>query len=128
MTSIRTLIVDNNKVFRANLKKFLSTEPAIQIIGESQSGDEAIDQVNALSPDLVLMDLKMGETDGIKATRIIKSQNPGVLVIILTIYDEDLYRSQAAEAKAAAYILKEEIPDKLLQIIRDNLPGAKVRG
>lgn len=122
---IRTLLVDNNKIFRDNLRRFLSADPDIKVIAEAESGEEAIAKASDLSPDLVLMDLKMEATDGIEATRIIKKENPETLIFILTIYDEDLYRAQASEAGAAAYILKEEIPEKLIKSIQEFLPREK---
>lgn len=115
------MLVDNSKQFRANLKRFLRIDPDLEVIAEAQGGEEACALADEHKPDLVLMDLKMGAMDGIEATRRIKNANPQTQIIVLTVYDEDLYRSDAAAAGAADYILKEEIPDNLLRSIKSIL-------
>ena len=103
---IKVLIVDDHQVVREGLRKILEMDKQIQVIGEAQSGEEAIVKTNSLAPDVVIMDLKMPGMGGIVATHEIKNNRPDTNVLILTLYAEDFVK-QAIEAGASGYILKD---------------------
>lgn len=122
--AISTLIVDDHAVVRQGIRTFLSLQDDIDVCGEADSGESAIEQVSDLLPDVVLMDLIMpGEIDGIEATRIIKFVSPQTQVIILTSYHEDEHIFPAIKAGALSYILKEIPPAELVNAIRNTAAG-----
>jgi DNA-binding NarL/FixJ family response regulator len=120
---IRVLIVDDVPQVRQELATMLrlatrNTRPKIEVIGEAQDGNEAIALSERLCPDVVLMDLEMPVLDGYSATRFIKSMNPSILVIILTIHNEPMARQDAALARADAFFEKGAPISELLQAIQ----------
>jgi DNA-binding NarL/FixJ family response regulator len=112
---IRVLIADNQPRARKGLKALLSTWPHVVAIYEAGNGREAVQLVDELQPDLVLMDARMPEVDGLEATRTIKARWPQVKVIVLSMYIE--YRNQALAAGADAFVGKVEAPDRLLDVL-----------
>src|SRR3990172_8553055 len=104
METIRVLLVDDHQVVREGLRNMLELEDDIKVVGEAASFEEALPQVEALFPDIVLMDIKMPGIDGIEATRRLKEKKPDCNVVILTLYEE--YLPQALEAGAVGYLLK----------------------
>ena len=119
---IRALIVDDRPRSREGLRALLATSSEIEIVGEATNGLEAIRMVDECHPDVVLMDIRMPVMDGLEATRRIKSRNPAVQVIILTLYCD--YRTRAAEAGAAAFLVKGGSPEKLLETVRSRGSGS----
>ena len=114
---IKTLLVDDNALFRERLKDFLAADPAIEIIGEAGDGLEALEKAAQLNPDLVLMDVKMNEMNGLQTTAYLRDKLPNTRVIILSRYDLQEYR-QAAKAKgASAYVVKKDLVETLLPAI-----------
>src|SRR5205807_4951622 len=95
---IRLVIVDDQTLFRVGLARLLESDPRIQIVGEAQDGAEAVRLAGSLKPDVVLMDLKMPNLDGVGATREILAKNPDVKVLILTTFDADNHVIQALKA------------------------------
>ena len=87
---IRVLICDDQMVVRAGLRAILSTVSGIEVVGEASDGGEALSQVEALAPDVVLMDLKMPGINGVQATRTIRDRHPEVGVLVLTTYDASM--------------------------------------
>ena len=123
MSAIRVLLVDDHQVIREGLKSILKWERGIRVVGEAVDGEAAITQAELLSPDIILMDIKMPGMDGITATRQLKEKMPDVKVIMLTMYNDE-FVPQAIEAGAMGYILKDDIGrEKLIQIIRDAYNG-----
>ena len=113
MGKIRVLIADDHVDFRRVVHEFLDRLPNVQVVGEATDGDDAVRQVEALSPDVVLMDSAMPHTGGLEATRIIKQRWPSMRVLIATMHDNPIYRLQAMEAKADAFILKSTLKPTL---------------
>lgn len=104
---IRVLLVDDHPLFRAGVRQRLCEhDPDLEVVGEAENSRQAQEMVTLLSPDVVLMDIAMGDENGIEATRAIKGKAPGVAVIILTLYDDVQYIDAAVEAGACGYLLK----------------------
>ena len=104
---IRVLLVDDHPLFRAGVRQRLyEDDPNLEVVGEAGSSQQAQEMVALLTPDVVLMDISMGDENGIEATRAIKRKAPAVAVIILSVYDDVQYIEAAVEAGAAGYFLK----------------------
>jgi DNA-binding NarL/FixJ family response regulator len=116
-TPIRVLIVDDHPMIRAGARAMLNTE-GIEIAGEASTGEEAIDRVIELTPDVVLMDVQLGDMDGLEATALIKKKVPETAVIIVTGSEERAHIRRAVEAGAAGYILKGAPRNMLIQAVR----------
>ena len=116
MAAIRVLIVDDHQVVREGLQRMLKLEDDIQVVGEATNMEEAFTQAELLSPDIILMDIKMPGTDGVEATRKLKERQPACKIIMLTLYEE--YLTQAIEAGAEGYLLKDIKREELVSAIR----------
>ncbi|MFF3060002.1 response regulator [Streptomyces sp. NPDC057909] len=120
--AVRILLCDDHAVVRAGLLALLGSEPDIEVVGEAGSGEEAVALAARLTPDVVLMDLQLGEgIDGVEATRRIAVT--GVHVLVLTTYDTDADITRAIEAGATGYLLKAERPEELFAAIRSAAQG-----
>lgn len=115
--SIRVLIVDDHKMVRQGLKMFLSLDQTLDVVGEAADGHEALQEVERLRPDVVLMDLIMPEMDGISATQAIREQAPDTQVIALTSALQDEKILGAIRAGAVGYLLKDTEADELVRAI-----------
>ena len=113
---IRILLVDDHEIVRNGLRRMLELEEDIKVVGDCADADEAFFQVEMLSPDIVLMDIKMPERDGVETARLLKEKQPACEIIMLTMYDE--YLTQAIEAGAVGYLLKDVKRDDLVRAIR----------
>jgi len=118
MSRISVLIVDDQALFRQGLRKILSVEPDIEVIGEAANGAAAVEQVQRLWPQVVLMDLRMPLLDGVAATRQIRAAEPRSQVIVLTTFDDDEDVFDALRAGAVGYLLKDAPREKLVEAIR----------
>ena len=118
MTSIRVLICDDHPVVREGLAAMLRMQPDIEVCGEAANGQQAIDMVRRAPPDIVLMDLRMPEVDGVSAMRQIREFAPEVQFIVLTTYDNDEYIFQGIQAGARAFLLKDSPREELFKAIR----------
>jgi len=115
--SIRVLIVDDQSLVRAGFRLVLENDPEIQVVGEASNGHEAVYSAGRLEPDVVLMDIRMPELDGIAATREITRRHPA-RVLVLTTYDLDEYVYDALQAGASGFLLKDTPPEQLADGIR----------
>lgn len=122
-TEIRVLLVDDHAVVRSGLAAFLMVYDDLELVGEAGSGQEAIDQCQRLSPDVVLMDLKMSGMDGATATRVIKQRFPAIQVIALTSFREENLVQEVLAAGAIGYLLKNVTSDELAAAIRKASQG-----
>lgn len=120
---IRVLIVDDHAVVRGGLSKFLQVHKDLELVGEAENGAEAVRLTRQLQPNVVLMDLKMPEMDGVAATREIRSKHPGVRVIVLTSFAEDNMVQGALQAGATGYLLKNVSGAELANAIRAAYAG-----
>jgi NarL family two-component system response regulator LiaR len=114
---IRVLIADDHAILRKGIRALLSTEPDIEVVGETGDGLETVAQAQALRPDVILMDLVMPEMDGIEATRRIAAELSGVRILVLTSFAADDKVFPAIKAGALGYILKDSGPLELVQAI-----------
>lgn len=120
---IRVLICDDQAIARHGLQMILSTAPDIQVIGQVEDGQAALEFIAQMPPDLVLMDLKMPRLNGVQATRLIRQRFPAVHVLVLTTYDADEWVFDAVRAGANGYLLKDTPPAQLLAAIRTTVEG-----
>ena len=120
---IRVLIADDHHVVRRGLLFFLKTQRDIEVVGEAKNGLEAVELVEKLSPDIVLMDLVMPEMNGIQATKKIKKKWPHIQVLMLTSFSDKDHVLPAMEAGASGYQLKDIEPDDLVESIRQIMRG-----
>lgn len=120
---IRILIVDDHSVVRQGLRMFLSLDPDLEVVGEASNGQEAIEMVEKLNPDVVLMDLLMPVMDGITATQIIRKEHSDSEVIALTSVLEDASVISAVKAGAIGYLLKDTQADELCRAIKAAASG-----
>ncbi|TAK20781.1 MAG: response regulator transcription factor [Chloroflexota bacterium] len=116
--SIRVFLCDDHAVLRAGLKALLATETGIEVIGEAGDGEEAVDAIAVLKPDVALIDITMPGIDGLETTRRIIRGVPGVRVLILTMHDDPEYLYQSLDAGAAGYVLKRAAETDLIDAIR----------
>ena len=115
---ISLLIVDDQTLICQGLKAMLELQPDLQVVGIASNGEMAIEQVAALQPDLVLMDVRMPLMDGRAATRTICKRFPHVKVLVLSTFDDDQYIVESIRAGAKGYLLKDMPADELVQAIR----------
>ncbi len=123
---ITVLIVDDHKIVRQGVRAFLETQPDIEVVGEAESGEAAIQLAAVHAPDVVLMDLVMPGMDGVEATRAVKRVSPRTHVIVLTSYHEDEHIFPAIRAGAISYLLKDVGPSELADAIRKAARGEAV--
>jgi NarL family two-component system response regulator LiaR len=120
---IKVLITDDQAIVRKGLRALLATEPDIKVVGEAENGAEAIDQVEKLQPDVILMDLVMPEMDGIEAIYGITARQPKARILVLTSFATDDKVFPAIKAGALGYLLKDSSPEELVQAIRQVCQG-----
>ncbi|WP_367221304.1 response regulator [Streptomyces sp. 16-176A] len=122
---VRVVLCDDHAVVRAGLRALLGSDPGVAVVGEADSGAEAVALAAKLAPDVVLMDLQLGPgMDGVEATRRITAASGGsVHVLVLTTYDTDADITRAIEAGATGYLLKAERPDELFTAIHSAAAG-----
>lgn len=113
---MRILIVDDHDLFRDGLRSLLAAR-GIQVVAEAANGRQALDKAAAYQPDVVLMDLKMPEMDGLTATRLLKAAQPGVKVIVLTASEEDEDLFEALKSGAQGYLLKNLRAEELFSML-----------
>jgi two-component system response regulator NreC len=117
MGRIRVLLAENHTIVRKGLRVLLDDEADIEVVGEAEDGREAVEQVEQLHPDVVLMDITMPLLNGVEATRQIKAQHPEVHVLGLTRHENEEYIYQLLRAGASGYVVKQAAPAELVEAI-----------
>ncbi len=118
MSTIRVMIVDDHTVVRDGVATMLGRQPDISVVGEAANGQEAVDIAKSLSPDVILMDLRMPEMDGVEAMHHIRKDNQEVKFIVLTTFDTDEYIFHAIEVGAKGFLLKDASREDLFEAVR----------
>jgi DNA-binding NarL/FixJ family response regulator len=122
----RVLIADDQTLFRSGLARLLDGDERVKVVGEAPDGLEAVKLALALKPDVVLMDIKMPNLDGIEATRRIVSANPKIRVLMLTTFEADNHVIQALKAGASGYVLKDSQPGAIVSSVLAVVAGERV--
>ena len=117
----RLLIVDDHDLVRESTQLMLEGAQDLEVVGEAVNGRHALELCRQLDPDLVLMDVRMPEMDGLSATRAIKEEMPSITVLLVTAFESEDYLREAASAGAAGYILKDADRRQLLEAVRKAL-------
>jgi len=123
---VRVLIADDQTLFRSGLARLLNDDPRVEVVGEAVDGEDAARQVTLLRPDVILMDIKMPNSDGVQATQRIMAENPAAKVLILTTFDTDSYVLQALKAGASGYVLKDSRVESIVSSILAVVAGERV--
>jgi DNA-binding NarL/FixJ family response regulator len=123
---IRLLIVDDHPVVRDGLRAAFTGEPDIEVVGEARNGREAVGRAGPLRADVVLMDLRMPEMDGVQAIRKLRETRPDTRILVLTTFDTDSDVLPAIEAGATGYLLKDAPTEELLRAVRAAHQGQSV--
>ncbi|MBN2910213.1 response regulator transcription factor [Polycladomyces sp. WAk] len=121
--SIRVLLVDDHAVLRDGLSNIISLEDDMEVVGEAKSGIEALQLVEQVHPDVILMDINMPGMNGVEAIRRIHAQHPGIAIIVLTMYDRDEYLYESIRAGATGYLLKDAPSGDVIAAIRSASRG-----
>jgi DNA-binding NarL/FixJ family response regulator len=121
--SVRVLLVDDDDLMRAGLRAVLSSDDSLEVVGEATTGRHAVDRVRALGPQVVLMDVRMPDLDGIAATREVLAVSPEVKVVILTTFEQDDYIFGAIHAGASGFLLKRTKPEELIAAVHTVAAG-----
>ena len=121
--TIRVLVVDDQAMVRAGFRMLLADEPGIEVVAEAATGREAVAHAARLHPDVILMDIRMPELDGLEATRRILATDGNARVLILTTFDLDDYVFEALRAGASGFVLKDDPPEQLLAAVRTVASG-----
>jgi DNA-binding NarL/FixJ family response regulator len=121
--TIRVLVVDDQPLMRAAFEMTLRAEDDMEFVGEAADGREAIEQARLLRPDVILMDIRMPELDGVEATRILAAEDADARILILTTFDIDEYVLEALRAGASGFLLKDVRADELVHAIRSVADG-----
>lgn len=125
---LKVLIVDDQRLMREGLRTLLELEADIDVVGEAENGIEALAQYTQLRPNVVLMDIRMPQLDGVEATRRLCSQWPEARVLILTTFDEDAYVIEGLQAGALGYLLKDVSGESLAAAVRTIAAGNALIG
>ncbi len=120
---MRLVIADDHALVRDGLRSILEDEPGLEVVGEAANGQEALDLCRRLQPDLVLMDVRMPDMDGLQATRAIKQEHPSIGILMVTMHENPDYLLEALSAGAAGYVLKGSSGDRLINAIHRTIKG-----
>ena len=127
-TPLRVVIADDHPLVRSGLRTILAAAAGIDVVGEASTGAEAIAAARALTPDVIVMDLQMPDTDGIEATRQIVAANPRIAVLVLTMFEDDTSVFSAMRAGALGYLLKGAEQEEIVRAIHAAAHGGAIFG
>lgn len=126
LQTVRVFVVEDQPQLLKNLLKVLALFPELEVVGTSQEGEDAVEQLARLVPELVLLDLELPGIDGIEVTRRVKRRAPGIEVLIFTSFDDEQKVYEAMQAGASGYLVKRVGPEKIRSAIQDVMAGGTV--
>ncbi len=124
--TVRVLVVDDHPVVRHGVQHLLANDPEVEVVGEADSGPRALEQVVALQPDIVILDMRLPGTDGVEITQQLRRSHPEVKIIVLTAYRDEEYLLGALRAGAHAYLLKQASHEMLCEAIHRVYEGERL--
>jgi len=128
MDKISVLIADDHTLFRKGVRKMLEAEEDMKVVSEAATGREALEQARALMPDVILMDIRMPDMDGIEAARTLHREMPHIGIIFVTMFEDDESVFRGLQAGGRGYILKDADPETMLRAIRAVAHGESLLG
>jgi two-component system response regulator DegU len=120
------MLVDDHPVVREGLRAMLDSDPGVEVVAEAASGEEAVEKAVQLEPDVLLTDIRMPGVSGIEVTQRVKAALPGTAVIVLTMYDSEMYVIEALRAGAAGYLVKDSSRELLCHAINAVMDGGTI--
>lgn len=126
METTRILIADDQAITRSGIRVMLDAQEGVEIVGEAQNGEEAIEFASLLQPDVILMDLRMPGMNGLEATRKIHRTSPHIAILVLTVFEDDTSVFPAIRAGARGYLLKNADREELLRAIKTVVNGGAI--
>jgi len=118
MAEIKVILVDDHPVVRKGIRDLLDDAPGIRVVGEGSSGKEALEQVQSATPDVLLLDMELPDMTGIEVMRTLKTQESRVVILALSAFADKAYITESLASGAAGYLIKEEIPENIVEAIR----------
>jgi DNA-binding NarL/FixJ family response regulator len=123
VVQLRILLADDHDILRQGLKLLLEAQPDLHVVGEARTGRSTVEQVTALQPDIVVLDISMPDMDGLEACQHIRHQHPTIQVLILTMHESEEYFLQALRMGASGYLVKKAAPSELCAAVRTIAQG-----
>ena len=117
MAIITYIIADDHKVFRQGLNYTLNSDAQLKCIGEAENGAQLLQLLDSIQPDVILMDMKMPEMDGMEATKAVKAKHPNVKIIMLTMYDDENFVLHMLDVGVNGYLTKNADPEEIIKAI-----------
>lgn len=117
MSTINLVIADDHRGFRTTVSDFLRRDGSINVLAEAENGNEALEYVRKFSPDILLLDMRMPQLDGVGVSDVIRSENMAVKVLAFSVYDDDDYVRGIYDNGGAGYLLKNETPQTLVSVL-----------
>lgn len=121
--SITIVVADDHQIIRQGLRLLFSSQPDMELVGEAENGQQAVDLVEELQPDVTIMDVSMPVLDGFEATRQVKTRHPGVRVIALSMHNDPIFVDGMKSVGADGYVLKDAAFEQLAEAIRIVMAG-----
>lgn len=125
MEKIRVIIADDHAIMRVGIRNILSRSTEIQVVGEASNGAEAIDLVNQLFPDVLILDMEMPVMDGVEVARRLQASSSPVHILVLSAYDDRQYILEMLNMGAAGYLIKDEAPEVIVDAVQGVARGEK---
>lgn len=123
MEKVRIVVADDQNLFREMMTSYLNQDPELEVTGEATSGEEALEKVKSLKPDVVLLDIVMPDIDGIEVTRVIKRDYPETKVVLLTGYHQEKFIFEALQMGASGYLSKDSSAEQVKEAVRTAMRG-----
>ncbi len=125
MSKIRVVIADDHAIMRVGIRNILARSPAICVVGEASNGAEAIDLVNELVPDVLVLDMEMPVMDGVEVARRLQANQAPVKILVLSAYDDRQYILEMLNMGASGYLIKDEAPEVIVDAVQGIAKGEK---